>query len=137
MIAVPLPRSLAFICVASPAYLDRFGEPGTPEELQRHHCIGHRMPSGKLYRWEFERAGQELAIDANGPVVLDDEELMVVAATEAWASLMWRIGPLKRPCPTAGYARSWRVGRPLRKGSRSTIPDTAPCRWHCEPFSMS
>ncbi|ESZ18856.1 LysR family transcriptional regulator [Mesorhizobium sp. L48C026A00] len=82
MIAVPLARRLRFICVASPAYLDRFGDPGTPEELQRHHCIGHRMPSGKLYRWEFERAGQELVIEANGPVVLDDEELMVEAAIE-------------------------------------------------------
>lgn len=82
MIAVPLARRLTFICVASPAYLDRSGEPGTPEELQRHHCIGHRMPSGKLYRWEFERAGQELVIDANGPIVLDDEELMVEAAVK-------------------------------------------------------
>ncbi|WP_224547446.1 LysR family transcriptional regulator [Mesorhizobium sp. CA16] len=82
MIAVPLARRLTFICVASPAYLDRLGEPGTPEELQRHHCIGHRMPSGKLYRWEFERAGQELVIDANGPIVLDDEELMVEAAVK-------------------------------------------------------
>ncbi|RWL07539.1 MAG: LysR family transcriptional regulator [Mesorhizobium sp.] len=82
MIAVPLARPLRFICVASPAYLDRFGDPGTPEELQRHHCIGHRMPSGKLYRWEFERAGQELVIEANGPIVLDDEELMVEAAIE-------------------------------------------------------
>jgi DNA-binding transcriptional LysR family regulator len=82
MIVVPLARRLRFICVASPAYLDRFGDPKTPEELQRHHCIGHRMPSGKLYRWEFERAGQELVIEANGPVVLDDEELMVEAAIE-------------------------------------------------------
>lgn len=23
--------------------------------LSTSHCIGHRMPSGKLYRWEFER----------------------------------------------------------------------------------
>jgi len=38
------------------------------------------MPSGRLYRWEFERAGQELTIDATGPVVLDDEDLMVEAA---------------------------------------------------------
>jgi DNA-binding transcriptional LysR family regulator len=82
MIAVPLARPLVFLCVASRAYLDRFGEPATPEELQRHHCIGHRMPSGKLYRWEFERAGQELSIDATGPIVLDDEELMVEAAIE-------------------------------------------------------
>ena len=80
MIALPLARPLAFVCVASPAYLDRFGEPRSPEELRRHRCIGHRVPSGKLYRWEFERAGQELVIDTNGSVILDDEELMVDAA---------------------------------------------------------
>lgn len=80
MIALPMSRPLAFVCVASPAYLDRFGEPRSPEELHRHRCIGHRVPSGKLYRWEFERAGQELVIDTNGSVILDDEELMVDAA---------------------------------------------------------
>lgn len=82
MISVPLWRPLAFACVASPDYLDRFGEPETPDELQHHHCVGHRMPSGKLYRWEFERAGQELLVDTSGPVVLDDEELMVDAAAK-------------------------------------------------------
>lgn len=82
MITVPLARKLTFLCVASRAYLDRFGEPKTLEELARHHCIGHRLPSGKLYRWEFERAGQELTVDTTGPVVLDDEELMVEAAIE-------------------------------------------------------
>lgn len=80
MVAVPLGAAISFICVASPAYLERFGEPGSPEELESHRCIGHRMPSGKLYRWEFERAGQELTIEVGGPVILDDEELMVDAA---------------------------------------------------------
>lgn len=80
MIAVAIGDAITFICVASPDYLDRRGEPGTPEELRDHHCIGHRMPSGKLYRWEFERAGQSLVIDVNGPTVFDDEELMVEAA---------------------------------------------------------
>jgi DNA-binding transcriptional LysR family regulator len=82
MIAVPFASPIHFICVASPAYLDRAGEPKTPEDLQHHRCIGHRMPSGRLYRWEFERAGQELTIDAIGPVVLDDEDLMVQAAAQ-------------------------------------------------------
>ncbi|WP_332688551.1 LysR family transcriptional regulator [Bosea sp. (in: a-proteobacteria)] len=82
MVAVPLGAPISFICVASPAYLERFGEPGSPEELERQRCIGHRMPSGKLYRWEFERAGQELAIEVGGPVILDDEELMVDAAVK-------------------------------------------------------
>lgn len=80
MIAVPFAGAVSFLCVASPAYLERFGEPVTPDELERHRCIGHRVPSGKLYPWEFERAGQSLMIDTSGPVILDDEELMVEAA---------------------------------------------------------
>jgi len=80
MIAVPFAGAVSFLCVASPAYLERFGEPATPDELERHRCIGHRVPNGKLYPWEFERAGQPLAIDTSGPVILDDEELMVEAA---------------------------------------------------------
>ncbi|QCO03675.1 LysR family transcriptional regulator [Azospirillum argentinense] len=80
MIAVPFPDPIGFVCVASPAYLDRAGEPTTPDELQHHRCIGHRLPGGRLYRWEFERAGRDLTVDVNGPVVLDDEELMVDAA---------------------------------------------------------
>jgi DNA-binding transcriptional LysR family regulator len=82
MIAVPLGSPIQFVCVASPAYLDRAGEPDTPEDLQHHRCVCHRMPSGKLYRWEFERVGQEMTITANGPVVLDDEDLMVEAAVQ-------------------------------------------------------
>lgn len=80
MIAVPFAGAVSFLCVASPAYLERFGEPVTPDELERHRCIGHRVPSGKLYPWEFEWAGQSLMIDTSGPVILDDEELMVEAA---------------------------------------------------------
>jgi len=82
MIAVPFASPIRFVCVASPAYLDRAGEPETPEDLQHHRCIGHRMPSGRLYRWEFQRASQEMTIDANGPAVLDDEDLMVEAAMQ-------------------------------------------------------
>jgi DNA-binding transcriptional LysR family regulator len=80
MIAVPFGTSVSFVCVASPAHLERFGEPGTPDELPQHRCIGHRVPGGKLYRWEFERAGQALTVETGGPVILDDEELMVDAA---------------------------------------------------------
>jgi DNA-binding transcriptional LysR family regulator len=82
MIAVPLTRPLRFLCVASPTYLDRAGAPTTPEDLKAHRCIGHRLPSGRLYRWDFERGGQALSVDVAGPVVLDDENLMVDAAVQ-------------------------------------------------------
>lgn len=82
MVSVQLGSLVEFVCVASPDYLSRHGEPGTPEELSHHRCIGHRMPGGKLYRWEFARAGQELTVDTVGPVILDDEDLMVDAAVK-------------------------------------------------------
>jgi len=82
MIAAPLSGGLRFLCVASPAYLDRAGIPAAPDDLKRHRCIGHRLPSGKLYRWEFERAGQAMTVDVAGSVVLDDEDLMVDAAVK-------------------------------------------------------
>jgi DNA-binding transcriptional LysR family regulator len=80
MVAVPFADPVSFICVASPAYLARFGEPAVPDDLKRHRCIGHRVPNGKVYRWEFERAGQMTTLDVNASFILDDEELMVDAA---------------------------------------------------------
>ncbi|MFN4165610.1 MAG: LysR family transcriptional regulator [Ferrovibrio sp.] len=80
MIAVPLGQPVGFVCVASPAYLKRAGTPKTPDDLVRHRCIGHRLPGGKLYRWEFERAGQGMTVDAPASLILDDEELMAEAA---------------------------------------------------------
>jgi DNA-binding transcriptional LysR family regulator len=82
MIAVPLAKPMRFMCIASPAYLERAGSPKTPDDLKHHRCIGHRLPSGKLYRWEFARAGQAMTIDAAGSVVLDDDDLMVDAAVK-------------------------------------------------------
>ncbi|MBX9907508.1 MAG: LysR family transcriptional regulator [Beijerinckiaceae bacterium] len=80
MIAVPFGDAVSFVCVASPAYLKRFSEPQTPDELKDHRCIGHRVPSGKLYRWEFEQGGRAMTLELNGSLTLDDEELMVDAA---------------------------------------------------------
>lgn len=80
MIATPLLKDFRYMCVASPAYLDHAGVPTTPDDLKRRRCIGHRLPSGKLYRWEFERGGAALTLDVPTSVVLDDEELMIEAA---------------------------------------------------------
>ncbi|CAO3431729.1 LysR family transcriptional regulator [Azospirillum argentinense] len=106
MIAVPFPDPIGFVCVASPAYLARAGEPTTPDELQHHRCIGHRLPGGRLYRWEFERAGQDLTVDVNGPVVLDDEELMADAAARGLG---------------IAYVANWAADAALAEGRLRTV----------------
>ena len=82
MIAVPFGGEGRFIVVGAPDYLTRHGTPETPDDLTQHRCIRFRMPSGKMYRWEFERHGQSLKVDVAGPVTLDHLGLMVDAATK-------------------------------------------------------
>ncbi|WP_339531527.1 LysR family transcriptional regulator [Pseudomonas mucidolens] len=80
MIAVPFGGDIRFVAVAAPGYVAAFGLPTTPTELMSHHCIRQRLPSGKRYRWEFEKGTQQLALDVPGTLCLDDNDLMVEAA---------------------------------------------------------
>jgi DNA-binding transcriptional LysR family regulator len=82
MIAVRFGGETRFVAVASPAYLKGRALPRTPADLGAHNCIGVRLPSGKLYRWEFEKHGQELAADVAGSLILDHIELMTESAAD-------------------------------------------------------
>ena len=71
MIAVPIgPRSQRFAAAAAPAYLDRHGRPEHPRDLLHHACLRSRFSSGTAARWEFERDGELVRVDATGPLVV-------------------------------------------------------------------
>ncbi|KEP71797.1 LysR family transcriptional regulator, partial [Microbacterium sp. SUBG005] len=56
MIAVRIAPDMRMAVVGSAEYLQRFGVPETPEQLDQHRCINMRLPTrGGLYAWEFER----------------------------------------------------------------------------------
>src|SRR5699024_9836893 len=80
MVAGRLGADIRFLAVASPNYLAEHPAPATPDELARHQCIRQRFPSGKRYRWEFSKRGQEFALDVPGALTLDNHQLMVEAA---------------------------------------------------------
>ncbi|TXH35905.1 MAG: LysR family transcriptional regulator [Rhodospirillaceae bacterium] len=80
MIAVPLgPRQRTAI-IATPDYLKTREIPKHPRDLLSLPCIRYRFAGGRFYRWEFERGGTELEIEVDGPLALDDQDLMVDAA---------------------------------------------------------
>ncbi|MDY7227137.1 LysR family transcriptional regulator [Hyalangium rubrum] len=82
MLAVPLgPRQRSAV-VASPEYFERHAKPRTPHDLRDLPCIRYRFLSGVLYGWEFERDGEEVVIEVDGPLTLSDQGLMVEAALE-------------------------------------------------------
>ncbi|TGS87312.1 LysR family transcriptional regulator, partial [bacterium M00.F.Ca.ET.177.01.1.1] len=47
-----------------------------------HRCIRFRFSSGILYRWEFEKDGEEIEIAAQGPLILDEDHLIAQAAVD-------------------------------------------------------
>lgn len=83
MVAVELSGHLEMMVVASPSYIEQFGTPHTPHDLSEHQCLSYRWPTdGSLYRWEFERAGERLAISVNGPLVVTEPEMLTRVALE-------------------------------------------------------
>ncbi len=80
MVAVRFGGTVRFVAVASPAYLADHEAPRTPDDLAGHTCIRYRLRSGRLFRWEFARHGQELTVEVPGPLILDHVELMADAA---------------------------------------------------------
>ncbi|GFZ89650.1 LysR family transcriptional regulator [Dyella caseinilytica] len=88
MIAVPCTPPLRFAVVGSPAYFANRKKPRVPADLLAHNCVRSRYPSGAIYKWEFEKRGEEQEIDAKGSLTLDNHNLMIEAALEG-VGLIW------------------------------------------------
>ena len=85
MIAVPIGPRHRFAVVASPGYFKDRKKPVTPHDLAALPCIRFRFAGGSFYRWEFERGGMEVAIEVDGPLTLNDQDLMLQAALDGTA----------------------------------------------------
>ena len=82
MIAVSLGRPQRYAVVGSPAHFEKHKRPRVPPDLVDHPCIRVRLPSGALYRWQFEKRGQAAQIDVDGPITLDEASLARTAVLE-------------------------------------------------------
>ncbi|NWA03572.1 LysR family transcriptional regulator [Pseudomonas gingeri] len=80
MIAIPLGLPLRLLVLGSPEYFSRNPVPQTPTDLLKHRCIRLRLPSGRIYHWEFERHGETHAVDVQGVLTLDESTLVLEAA---------------------------------------------------------
>lgn len=75
MIAQRLSADIRWVAAASPAYLDRFGRPAHPDQLHDHRCIRIRLGNDTIYDWEFERAGEVVAVETPGQITVDHSQL--------------------------------------------------------------
>ncbi|WP_434383761.1 LysR substrate-binding domain-containing protein [Melittangium boletus] len=82
MVAVRVTPDQRLAIVGSPAYFRERAPPRGPLDLKDHRCVGYRLSTGALVRWEFERGEEKHTVAVNGPLVLEDSELMRRAALD-------------------------------------------------------
>ena len=80
MVAVRIKPRLRLIVVGSPRYFAERPVPKTPQDLKGHVGIQNIFPNGNRFAWEFRKDGEAIDYWPNGPVALDDHELIVQAA---------------------------------------------------------
>lgn len=72
--------NLRFYPCASPEYLQRHGEPQTPDDLDQHHCFAIIVPKTGRYReWQFEVDGKVISKQLSGRVNVNSGAAMLGA----------------------------------------------------------
>jgi DNA-binding transcriptional LysR family regulator len=108
-----------FITCAAPAYLERYGEPAHPGELEtKHYGIGYfSAGTGKLYPFDFARGNESLEVRARYVIAVNEGNAYVAAGLAGLGILQ---GPLLM------------VGDHLRTGAlRPVLPE-----WTSEPVPL-
>jgi DNA-binding transcriptional LysR family regulator len=82
MIAVRVSRDQRAAIVGSPGYFATRPPPKSPRDLTGHRCLNFRHGSGEIYKWEFDAGRQSLTVGVEGPLVVNDAQLLVRAALD-------------------------------------------------------
>jgi DNA-binding transcriptional LysR family regulator len=81
MIAVRIGPDIRMAVVGAPSYFADHPAPRTPRELSDHRCINYRhVRSGGLYAWDFEDKGRSFQVRVEGPLALNNADLVRDAA---------------------------------------------------------
>ena len=78
-IAIPLGKMRRMAVAASPDFFENRAIPQVPQDLLSYPCVRGRLPNGALFRWRFEKGGEELQLDVEGPITLDEASLARIA----------------------------------------------------------
>lgn len=82
MVAVRVSQDHRAAIVGSPGYFESHPKPKSPRDLTSHRCINFRHGSAGVYRWEFDKGRESLTVAVNGPLIVDDVDMMIRAAID-------------------------------------------------------
>ncbi|WP_157015680.1 LysR family transcriptional regulator [Mesorhizobium xinjiangense] len=91
------------VLVAAPSYLERRGEPKSPQELLDHDCLLLRYPGVREYFWTLDTPDGPKKLNVSGPYDSDDGDVLT-----GWA-LAGRGIILKPRFEVEPFIRDWRL----------------------------
>lgn len=128
MIAQRLSADLRWVVAASPAYIERFGTPRHPQDLQQHRCLGVRLGDDRIYRWEFMGPAGEFAVPVQSRILVNEGRAMLALALEG-AGLMYGAAAIFAPYVKSGQLQlvleDWSTSSPgyhVYYSSRHQVP---------------
>lgn len=95
--------------VASPAYLKRFGEPRTPEDLAHHRCIVHRQNEDAHGIWRLTKGRRTETVKVGGTLSSNDGDVVLNWALDGHGIL------LRSEWDAAKYLASGRLQQVLKE----------------------
>jgi LysR family transcriptional regulator for bpeEF and oprC len=80
---------LNFVTCAAPSYLERFGTPTHPRDLERHRCVNYfSSKTGKIFSWDFTRDGERIEMMLPGVIALNDSNAYLQAGLAGLGIIM-------------------------------------------------
>lgn len=83
------------VVCATPAYLNRHGQPDRPEDLQNHNCL-HFTHMVSYPHWRFQRGGEERSVRVSGNYQANDANSLIQAVLADQGLTVvsdWLVGP--------------------------------------------
>lgn len=68
--------------VASPAYLDKYGAPTKPEDLEKHNCLRYSEQGSALKAWTFNYDGKTRSVNVKGNFYANSYDALLNGALE-------------------------------------------------------
>src|SRR5258708_6496592 len=82
MIAVRVFQGHWAALAGAPADFKDHPKPKMPHVLLKHHFIKFLNGTAGIYRWEFDKGKKSLSVAVNGPLIVDDVEIVIRAALD-------------------------------------------------------
>jgi DNA-binding transcriptional LysR family regulator len=74
---------------ASPAYLERYGTPQTPQELSHHQCLVYQGVPALRSGWRYMQNGKEIALQPGGRCRVNNSEVLLQLALDGMGIVLF------------------------------------------------